>query len=80
MYTVLGDGRLELLVQQAGGRPAGKNRLHLDLRVRDLDAEVRRLETLGARWLRRVEESGWLWEILADPEGNEFCALLPGAR
>ena len=22
-------------------------------------------------------EDGWLWHILADPDGNEFCVLQP---
>jgi hypothetical protein len=24
-----------------------------------------------------VEEHGWLWHILQDPDGNEFCVLQP---
>lgn len=51
-----------------------KNRLHLDFRPDDLDAEVQRLISLGAS---RVDvgqgESSWV--VLADPEGNEFCVL-----
>ncbi|MEV0840085.1 VOC family protein [Actinocatenispora sera] len=57
----------------------GKNRMHLDLRVADLDAEVDRLVALGAR--RRttdpIEEAGWSWHVLTDPEDNEFCVLRP---
>ncbi|MDA8040081.1 MAG: VOC family protein [Actinomycetota bacterium] len=54
-----------------------KNRLHIDLRPDDRDAEVARVEALGAR---RVEvgqsaEPGTTWVVLADPEGNEFCIL-----
>jgi hypothetical protein len=32
------------------------------------------------RWLltsRPVEEDGWRWHVLADPDGNEFCVLQP---
>ena len=50
-----------------------KNRLHLDLRAADHDAEVTRLTRLGARVTS--EQPGW--SVLADPEGNEFC-LFPG--
>jgi catechol 2,3-dioxygenase-like lactoylglutathione lyase family enzyme len=50
-----------------------KNRLHLDLKVADVDAEVERLEALGATVLRPVEQNGDRWIVMLDPEGNEFC-------
>ena len=58
-----------------------KNRLHFDLRTPDLEAEVRRVLALGARLLttQPVAEDGWLWHVLADPDGNEFCVLAPPA-
>ena len=51
-----------------------KNRLHLDFRPDDRDAEVERLVALGASRVDvgQGEES---WVVLADPEGNEFCVL-----
>lgn len=51
-----------------------KNRLHLDFRPDDRDAEVQRLLALGATRadVGQGEES---WVVLADPEGNEFCVL-----
>ena len=73
-----GDGP-ELLLQQVPERKAGKNRVHLDLRVPDLDDEVARLLALGARHTTGapVEEDGWTWYVLADPDGNELCVLRP---
>ena len=73
-----GDGQ-DLLLQRVPEPKAGKNRMHLDLRVADLDAEVRRLVELGARrsTVVAVEEAGWIWHVLTDPEGNEFCVLRP---
>jgi predicted enzyme related to lactoylglutathione lyase len=73
-----GDGP-ELLLQQVSERKAGKNRVHLDLRVPDLDDEVARLLALGARHTTGVpvEEDGWTWYVLADPDGNELCVLRP---
>ena len=56
---------------------AGKNRLHLDLRPDDQDAEVARLETLGARRVNVGQGDGVSWVVMADPEGNEFCVLTP---
>lgn len=73
-----GDG-VELLLQRVSEPKAHKNRMHLDLRVPDLDAEVARLTSLGARCVTDspVEEDGWAWHVLADPDGNEFCVLRP---
>ncbi|WP_157249756.1 VOC family protein [Nonomuraea typhae] len=46
-----------------------KNRVHLDVRAADLEAERERLLGLGARETGRHEN----WIVMADPEGNEFC-------
>jgi predicted enzyme related to lactoylglutathione lyase len=71
----------ELLLQRVPEAKHGKNRLHLDLRTADLAAEVDRLRALGAQVLTTapVEEGGWTWHVLADPEGNELCVLQPPA-
>lgn len=60
-----------------GGPPkAGPNRLHLDLSPTDLDqdAEVSRLEALGATRID-IGQGTPSWVVMADPEGNEFCVL-----
>lgn len=51
-----------------------KNRLHIDLNPDDQDAEVARLEGLGAR-RADVGQGEQSWVVLADPEDNEFCVL-----
>ncbi len=51
---------------------AAKNRLHIDFATPDLASEVERILTLGATHLAQVEEGGYRWATLADPEGNEF--------
>jgi hypothetical protein len=53
-----------------------KNRLHLDLRPGDQDAEVARLEALGARRVS-VGQGEVSWVVMADPDGNEFDVLRP---
>jgi predicted enzyme related to lactoylglutathione lyase len=70
---------IDVLLQRVPDVKGQKNRLHLDLRTPDLDAEVGRVLDLGARLLTRepVTEDGWSWHILADPDGNEFCVLQP---
>jgi hypothetical protein len=59
---------------------AVKNRVHFDLRPRDLSQaeEVERLVGIGATPiadLRGKYGPGTGWVVLADPEGNEFCIL-----
>ena len=55
---------------------AGLNRVHLDLYADDQEAEVARLESIGAT---RVEP--WPYDadadyvVMADPDGNEFCVI-----
>jgi predicted enzyme related to lactoylglutathione lyase len=74
------DGRgIEILLQRVPEAKRGKNRLHLDLRTPDLDAEVSRAVALGATVLtdEPIDEDGFRWHVLADPDGNEFCILRP---
>jgi predicted enzyme related to lactoylglutathione lyase len=52
-----------------------KNRLHLDLRPDDQEAEVGRVEALGAQRVSVGQGDDVSWVVLADPEGNEFCVL-----
>jgi predicted enzyme related to lactoylglutathione lyase len=49
-----------------------KNRLHLDIYT----ASIGDLTDLGATVLELAEQTGFGWTVLADPEGNEFCAFL----
>jgi hypothetical protein len=72
-----GRSGIELMLQRVPERKQGKNRLHLDPRVGDLDAEVERIGGFGASRVteRPVEEAGWRWHVLVDPEGNESCVL-----
>jgi predicted enzyme related to lactoylglutathione lyase len=55
-----------------------KNRVHLDINMPD-GAELERLQRLGARVLGEIRdaEERVRWIIMADPEGNEFCAFPP---
>jgi hypothetical protein len=56
----------------------GTARIHFDLRVDDVAAEVERLETLGATRVDVGQDDDVAWVPMADPEGNEFC-VCPGA-
>jgi catechol 2,3-dioxygenase-like lactoylglutathione lyase family enzyme len=76
-YVVLGPGPEvpKLSLQRVPEPKAGKNRMHLDIWVADIESEVARLEALGAKRLREepFDENGFRWFQLTDPEGNEFC-------
>jgi len=52
-----------------------KNRLHIDLRPADQEAEIERLVNMGARHVDIGQAPDEPWTVLADPEGNEFCVL-----
>lgn len=56
----------------------GKNRLHLDFAPhtsQDREAEIERLVGLGARRIDVGQGPDVSWDVLADPDGNEFCVL-----
>ncbi|MDQ1041177.1 catechol 2,3-dioxygenase-like lactoylglutathione lyase family enzyme [Streptomyces sp. V3I8] len=56
---------------------AVKNRLHLDVSPidRSTEDEVTRLLALGARKTDVGQGPDRNWQVMADPEGNEFCVL-----
>ena len=66
-------------LQQVPEPKVGKNRMHVDVMVEDLDEGTAKAEALGGRWAepgitRHLEDfEGSLWRCLLDPEGNEFC-------
>jgi predicted enzyme related to lactoylglutathione lyase len=50
-----------------------KNRVHLDLAVDDVAASVEQALTLGATPAEGELAGPFVWKVLCDPEGNEFC-------
>ncbi len=48
-----------------------ESRLHLDIESDDVDAEVARLERLGARRVAQVRT----WWVLEAPTGQRFCVV-----
>ena len=79
-----GDARLR---PEGGGTPLDllkvpephtvKLRLHLDVEALDFEAAVRLALDSGATRADDVYD-GDDWQVLRDPEGNEFCILRPG--
>jgi len=66
------DGSLVFFLQEVPEPKTAKNRMHVDIRLRD-QAHLDELLRLGAT----VMSEHGTWRILADPEGNEFCATHP---
>ena len=65
-----------LYLQRVGEAKTVKNRQHFCLCFADPEGAVSRLESLGAT--RAGEPFGgrpWRWQVMADPEGNEFCVV-----
>ena len=85
-WVVINDSPQEFEIRPAPDRLPGlvflpvpgakhaKNRLHLDFRPLDQQAEVERFLRAGAS-RADVGQGSPAWVVLADPEGNEFCVL-----
>jgi predicted enzyme related to lactoylglutathione lyase len=71
----LPHSEIRVLLQHTPDAKAGKERMHLDLETDDVQAEVRRLVTLGATRWNHQQERGYDFWVLRDPWGNEFCVL-----
>ncbi len=63
------DGEVKILLQ----RVDHPSRVHLDIETDDVEAEVQRLERLGAR---RVEQFPRWW-VMEAPSGHRFCVVHP---
>lgn len=50
-----------------------ESRIHLDIESDDIDAEVLRLEALGARRIERIRT----WVVMEAPTGQRFCVVRP---
>jgi len=75
------DGGIRLGFQQVPEDKLMKNRVHLDLDVDALEDAVAAAEAIGARRVGEPirEEGDEVFQVMLDPEGNEFC-LLEGYR
>lgn len=52
-------------------RVAHESGVHLDIQADDVEAEVRRLEALGARRVRQLRD----WWVMEAPTGQRFCVV-----
>jgi predicted enzyme related to lactoylglutathione lyase len=62
-----GPDGLHIEVQQV----THDSRVHLDIETDDIEAEVTRLESLGAKRLKRINT----WWVMEAPTGQRFCVV-----
>ncbi len=67
-YANLAGTHLDCIVQRV---EPGREGMHFDIETDDVDAEVARLEKLGAKRVQQVK--GW-W-VMEDPAGHRFCVV-----
>lgn len=65
------DRDLQIAVQKV----SHENRVHLDIETDDVEAEVTRLEQLGARRIEQRNTNAYLWWIMEAPTGHRFCVV-----
>lgn len=73
----LPDSEIRILLQKTPDQKTSKERMHLDIETDNLDAEIQRLEALGATRWDLQQERGFKFWVLHDPWKNEFCVLQP---
>jgi predicted enzyme related to lactoylglutathione lyase len=61
------EDRLHVEVQSV----SHPSRVHLDIESDDIEAEVRRLEALGAKRVQQVQT----WWVMEAPTGQRFCVV-----
>src|SRR5690348_18475657 len=71
----LPDSEIRILLQKTNDPKVSKERMHLDLETDDVEAEVKRLEALGAKRWDHQQERGFDFWVMRDPWENEFCVL-----
>ena len=53
-----------------------ESRVHLDIETDDIEAEVRRLEKLGAKQIGTVRT----WRVMQAPTGQRFCVVRSSSK
>jgi predicted enzyme related to lactoylglutathione lyase len=71
----LPNSEIAVLLQKTNDKKISKERMHLDLETDNVEAEVKRLEALGASRWNHQQERGFDFWVMRDPWENEFCVL-----
>ncbi|MBV8951212.1 MAG: VOC family protein [Actinobacteria bacterium] len=62
-------------IQPVAEAKVGKSRTHLDFWVDDLASAIGLVEKLGGQARDEHREGPWIWRVMADAEGVEFCLV-----
>ncbi len=66
-YTTL-QGEVDYMIQNAD---SGREGMHIDIETDDVEAEIARLEHLGAQKRNKVKD----WWVMIAPGGSPFCVV-----
>ena len=81
-YQIRPEGSDDQYIEFTGGpdtlhvevqRVDHPSRVHIDIETDDIEAEVVRLETLGAKRLKFLKR----WYLMEAPTGQRFCVVRP---
>ena len=74
LYKALDDSQhgLNIEVQKV----SHASRVHLDIETDDIEAEVRRLEDLGAKRIQAIHT----WWVMEAPTGQRFCVVRAASK
>jgi len=67
----------DLVLQEVAEVKTGKNRLHLDVQVTDVEAAVESVIASVGSLVARADNKFGALVVSADPDGNEFCLTSP---
>ena len=67
------EGGISVALQKVPDPTPGRNRVHFDTGVADLEKAQEQIVELGGSHLEDHEVAGYRWKVMSDPEGNEFC-------
>jgi hypothetical protein len=63
------EGEVQIFLQKVDH----ESRVHLDIETDDIEAEVARLEKLGAKRIANIKR----WVVMEAPSGHRFCVVRP---
>ena len=69
------DNGISIGFQEVPDPTPGRNRVHFDASVPDLNAAAARVKELGGVEVEHHDNDGAPLKVMADPEGNEFCIM-----
>jgi predicted enzyme related to lactoylglutathione lyase len=74
--TIPGSG-VSLFLRKVREKVHAINHVHLDIGTDDLEAERKRLENIGAKTIRYIDDFKNSYYVMEDPDRNVFCIVKP---